>query len=292
MPEYGSHRLRPSQIRFGQDSIAGRFTCGIPIWQTFEEIINGKITPDNIPKMEVAYVDGSWWASSGNRRLYIYKKLEELNVISTIPVFYWSNYRHNFTTDCEGRQIRCRQPIANAKIEEIINKWKNNRCVSNKGVQDPGLNMKTYKSIQSRARPQNYIYSGQSGSADIYSKRMLDFSSPKSKVDGLLESQIRTRKKEIDSVRSKTVDEYYQQLNRLRNLSLVGSHESSCKSGPQASAYRPTHNVPSSVQNNTITSSELKPKAQDQFKKISIDDDRYYIISGNQKVLVTRQYGG
>ena len=51
-----------------------------------------------------------WWALTGNRRLYLYKALEEVGAISTVPVLEYSlgTRIKRFTTDCEGAGIKVR----------------------------------------------------------------------------------------------------------------------------------------------------------------------------------------
>jgi len=85
-------RLDPINIRFTQDSIGGQFTDGRKLEDTFKELLYGRLSVDEIESIEVINQDSSWWATMGNRRLYIYQKLRRLGIISSIPVthMHWT----------------------------------------------------------------------------------------------------------------------------------------------------------------------------------------------------------
>ena len=93
-----SERLRPSDIRFTQDSIGSRFTDGSYISNTFHDLLFGLKSTDDIDDIEVVQQDGVWWAITGNRRLYVYRRLQDLGVVTTIPVRVRSLSEHGFET--------------------------------------------------------------------------------------------------------------------------------------------------------------------------------------------------
>ena len=125
MPVLTVFELSPDSIRFTQDSISGCFRNGQDIWVTYEVLLYQRITPYKIDSIEVfRRSDGLYWAGTGNRRLYLYKKLRALGVIDKIPVREGSFLNNSNTTDCNGVFTRCRQSYADAKISEITEKWR------------------------------------------------------------------------------------------------------------------------------------------------------------------------
>ena len=85
-------RLPPSEIRFMQNSILDRFGGRDgkveTIEETFKELLYGETAVEDIRHISVVERGGVTWVISGNRRLYIYQKLEKYGRISTIPVNY------------------------------------------------------------------------------------------------------------------------------------------------------------------------------------------------------------
>ena len=64
--------LRPSDIRFTQDSIKQSFTDGTPLKKTFTDLARGRITLDDIECIACVF-NGDYWVIHGNRRLYLYQ---------------------------------------------------------------------------------------------------------------------------------------------------------------------------------------------------------------------------
>src|SRR6218665_156259 len=132
-------RLRPSEVLFTQDSIGGRFQDRVYLTETFEELLYRRITPDEIEPIEVVLRRGIWWALTGNRRLYLYKKLQPLGIVQTIPVVerfetepgVMYQLQRRMTTDTNGKTIKCRQSQADVMINNIIDRWKMPRNTSN-----------------------------------------------------------------------------------------------------------------------------------------------------------------
>eukprot|EP00928_Gymnodinium_smaydae_P083828 TRINITY_DN67060_c0_g1_i1.p1 TRINITY_DN67060_c0_g1~~TRINITY_DN67060_c0_g1_i1.p1 ORF type:complete len:248 (+),score=12.08 TRINITY_DN67060_c0_g1_i1:27-770(+) len=82
--------VRPSQVLFSHDAISCEFSCGRRVMDTFHDLSNGLTSLDQMPMMKIAAIDAAasltgslmhnphecYWAASGNRRLYVYRKLE------------------------------------------------------------------------------------------------------------------------------------------------------------------------------------------------------------------------
>lgn len=128
-------RLNPNDIRYTQNSISGQFSNGLAIETTFYDLLNGFLSPDSIASIEVVMCNGTWWALTGNRRLFLYKQLEELGLVDTIPVVQRSpdrsgvmnQLRRRMTTRDNGYSIRCRQPTAQVSIDSMTLNWRLNR---------------------------------------------------------------------------------------------------------------------------------------------------------------------
>ena len=69
--------LRPSDIEFSQNSIGNRFHGGDILLRVFKKLVLGDLTPNDLPYIKVRWYDGGWMAFKGNRRLFLYLKLEE-----------------------------------------------------------------------------------------------------------------------------------------------------------------------------------------------------------------------
>lgn len=79
-------RKKPSEIRFSQDSIAYHWKCSsIRIGVTLDQLLENEITPDNIPTITVSDRHGLLYTSD-NRRLWVFKKLEEFGKCESIKV--------------------------------------------------------------------------------------------------------------------------------------------------------------------------------------------------------------
>ena len=68
-------QLKPSQIRYSQDSISIYFSDSDngSILDLFEKLITGEINVAYLPLVQVAHHDGHWMAFEGNRRLFVFK---------------------------------------------------------------------------------------------------------------------------------------------------------------------------------------------------------------------------
>lgn len=137
-PSRQSLRLRPRDIRFTQDSIGSRFTDGRYLSDTFEELLNRRISVDQLEWIEVVEERSLYWALTGNRRLYLYRKLEDLGEVNTIPVREMSlsdygvmrRFDNRNTTSCDGLDIELRQPQAERYINRAVQRWKTSRLLT------------------------------------------------------------------------------------------------------------------------------------------------------------------
>ena len=120
-------KLAPSEIRYSQNSISNRFradTNGIRqhIGETLDEIVRNPDTADRIPNISVFNKDGKWFALD-NRRLWVFKKAEELGILSSIDVYvtYEIDYS-KFTTPCDGKYVRVRRNNPGGRLWQSLRK--------------------------------------------------------------------------------------------------------------------------------------------------------------------------
>lgn len=78
-------KLKPSDIRFTQDTIKSEFRNGDSIEMLVSDIFSKKTQIESIPLIEVVERDTLYYALD-NRRLYVYRRLEYLGFINTIRV--------------------------------------------------------------------------------------------------------------------------------------------------------------------------------------------------------------
>ena len=103
--------LKPSEIRYSQDSICRQFGFGnhrnTPIGETLDQLLINSIRAYNIPRITVSKI-GRLWYTGDNRRLWVFRKAAEFGVLKTIPVIdgYISN--NKFTTVNEGHSVTVR----------------------------------------------------------------------------------------------------------------------------------------------------------------------------------------
>ncbi|KAJ8318960.1 hypothetical protein KUTeg_004051 [Tegillarca granosa] len=107
--------LSPSEIRYTQDSIGttfGRSTRHAfqPIGQTLDDLLKGRCSIYTIPSISVTWKNGKVY-SADNRRLWIFKKAEELGSCNSIPVreiddYYISSMKWTTVNDGESLYVR------------------------------------------------------------------------------------------------------------------------------------------------------------------------------------------
>ncbi|XP_070533431.1 uncharacterized protein [Ptychodera flava] len=122
--------LRPSQIYFLHDSIDCRFRDGTPLLKTFEELLYGEKSVSNIQIIAVFHWKGQWWIYAGHRRLFLYKRLEELGILAEITVrkvwkVNWEAVNKKMTTQNGGTSVEIRNDHNfDVKLRDVINKWR------------------------------------------------------------------------------------------------------------------------------------------------------------------------
>lgn len=105
---FSTCRKKPSEIRFSQDSIAYHWKGHtIRIGVTLDQLLENEITPDNIPTITVSIRHGLLYTSD-NRRLWVFKKLEEFGKCESINVKYGYINPKKFTTINYGTSISVR----------------------------------------------------------------------------------------------------------------------------------------------------------------------------------------
>ncbi|KAJ8318961.1 hypothetical protein KUTeg_004052 [Tegillarca granosa] len=103
--------LPPSEIRYTQDSIGttfGRSTRHAfqPIGETLDDLLKGRCSINTIPSISVTWKNGKVY-SADNRRLWVFKKAEELGSCNSIPVreiddYYISSMKWTTVNDGES----------------------------------------------------------------------------------------------------------------------------------------------------------------------------------------------
>jgi hypothetical protein len=126
--------MSASDILYSQDSIKCRFTDGTTLEGTFRRLLNEELRAKDIEPIDVVKDDGGrWWVLRGNRRLFLYKILEQFYLIHEIPVRVIDNVtqgsvRERFTTNTEGMSIRVRgRPQMAATLEKLCREYKDDR---------------------------------------------------------------------------------------------------------------------------------------------------------------------
>lgn len=77
--------LRPSEILYSQNTISNKFKNGLLIGEVLDDILNGKMQHNDLPRIEVALINGDY-VSADNRRLWILKELEDLGHLEEVVV--------------------------------------------------------------------------------------------------------------------------------------------------------------------------------------------------------------
>lgn len=104
--------MKPSEIFFSQDSIKNTFEYGQSIKDTLRMCQEDPMAIHQIPTMRVCMKNGKWFTLD-NRRLWIFRRLEEGGHITDVDVNVVSSDRlsaRKFTTTNGGVSVRIRQP--------------------------------------------------------------------------------------------------------------------------------------------------------------------------------------
>lgn len=102
--------LRPSEIRFKQDSIKQEFQNGIGVNETALHLCAGEISASDFPTIRVAKKDNKYY-SCDNRRLYVFRVAEYRGAVSYIRVRMARRHTFDedlFTTKDDGRKVKVR----------------------------------------------------------------------------------------------------------------------------------------------------------------------------------------
>ncbi|XP_069105229.1 uncharacterized protein [Argopecten irradians] len=135
MTEYGMCEMRPSQLRFTHDSVSYKFRNGVSLDETFRQILNDELDIHGIDCLAAMQYNGEWMVVRGNRRLYLYKKLEEVGKLTVVEVdkqyFQSQLFYRQFTSKNMGISLRIRgcSDIEN-KLNQIANEWRNHQTQS------------------------------------------------------------------------------------------------------------------------------------------------------------------
>ena len=115
LPEkHGLVEVSPADVRFTHDSISPFFSCGRRLVDTYDELVSGRTSMAQIPLMEIAVSHGKLWTRTGNRRLWVFRKLYEGGFIETVWVKISSEEiaAWKFTTQNDGEAVRVRDAHA------------------------------------------------------------------------------------------------------------------------------------------------------------------------------------
>ena len=102
--------LRPSEIRFIQDSIKWSFQDGESVNAVAEEVCSRTKSVRSFPTIQVVKRNNKYY-SFDNRRLYVFRIAEYRGVIADIPVRIVPESRldlNRFTTKNDGRTVEVR----------------------------------------------------------------------------------------------------------------------------------------------------------------------------------------
>lgn len=105
--------LKPSQIFYSQDSILNRFGDytqhgHLTIGETLDQLLNGYCNVNDIPNISVVWTKGKYFTAD-NRRLWVFRKAEEIGFLDTIEVYQNNSIKEEkLTTYNGGTSIRVR----------------------------------------------------------------------------------------------------------------------------------------------------------------------------------------
>jgi hypothetical protein len=118
--------LKPSEIFYSQDSIMNKFGDYTPhgdtyIGETLDQLLNGHCNVLSIPNISVVQMNDKWFTSD-NRRLWVFRKAEEIGFLKKIEVEEIGYIRDNkLTTENGGTSIRVRGggPGGNTDLQKM-----------------------------------------------------------------------------------------------------------------------------------------------------------------------------
>lgn len=109
-PSLARKRLAPSDIFFTHDSIRKTFTDGRRLLDTLQ-LRDRTIDVSNIPRMQVCWQKDRFWTYTGNRRLWVFRTLQEEGVVGEIEVQVVNRTvpPERMTTKNGGKSVRLRR---------------------------------------------------------------------------------------------------------------------------------------------------------------------------------------
>lgn len=119
--------ISPSEIRFTQESISNKFKDGEhTILSTFQDLYLGNLSADDLPLLHVVTDErNKTWVVKGNRRLFVYKKLQEYGKLNTVRVRVKPMVEELFekmhTTTCDGARVRIRGDYKCGDQTSVVN---------------------------------------------------------------------------------------------------------------------------------------------------------------------------
>ncbi|KAH3867153.1 uncharacterized protein LOC127867457 [Dreissena polymorpha] len=123
--------MRPSDIRFCQESVSNKFRDGTRFVELEDDIAAGRRTVQSIPPIEIARYKGKWY-SLDNRRLRVFKKLERKGLLDEIRVKVVENIPEwKLTTTNKGTSVEIRR-VKRFGTNLPANKYKQKRSKKNK----------------------------------------------------------------------------------------------------------------------------------------------------------------
>ena len=99
--------LVPSDIRFMHNRISNKFSNGNSVNGTINDIENGHMSVDDLPRIKVVHKDGNYY-SFDNRRLYVFRVLHYRGCLDKVTVKLASIKQFQpwrFTTKNDGKTV-------------------------------------------------------------------------------------------------------------------------------------------------------------------------------------------
>ncbi|KAH3806349.1 hypothetical protein DPMN_134668 [Dreissena polymorpha] len=161
--------LKPSEVRYTHDQITAHFQDGRSMISTFIALLYGRaeirLGGNDVPPIEVMQtdeLDGGksekiWYVVNGNRRLYVFKRLEKCGALTTMQVVarkYDSiEMDKHFLTRNKGRTVSITNDAAiGAKFVKEVSKWK--EWKAKQPAQKPGVKGKSDKGQSNPSKKQ------------------------------------------------------------------------------------------------------------------------------------------
>ncbi|CAG2201990.1 unnamed protein product [Mytilus edulis] len=197
--------LKPSNIHYSQDSISNTFGKSTIhsdryIGETLDDLINGTINVNNIPNISVFRLNNKWFTTD-NRRLWVFRKAEELGILHSIQVYQnLCTVSSKLTTTNGGLTVRVRrnnpggQTWRRLSMGPVRNQLQNNTYTSNR------VNMwETNASIKSSPSSYTTVNHPLSGSVTKSEKPQQSNSRPSTYINMIYDNSNHERKNSVDN---------------------------------------------------------------------------------------------